>query len=190
MSYFDPIGGYLYIDGRKFMADNEGHKYEIFDDLIIRYRDLIRRLCWRNSSGSEVLCNELVQECYISIWYHIASLRPGAHALQQMAWVVWQCRSVFSHHHRQKVHDWLPLNEQIADTFPEQNDHKLRETIEDLAISLSDKERSTLSLMLEGFQQREIAIKMGIKPDSVNKTRQRIIQKMQQVYINNISIRQ
>lgn len=170
------------------MANDEGHKYKTFDDLIIRYRDLIRRLCWRNSSGSEVLCDELVQDCYLSIWFHIASLRPGAHTLQQMAWVMWQCRSVFSHHRRDRGPEWLPINEHLEETLPEQDEHKLRETIEDLAVSLSDKERSTLCLMLEGFQQREIAVKMGVKPDSVNKTRQRIIQKMQQVYSDNISI--
>lgn len=171
------------------MANNRELKYELFDDLIQRYRGLIRRLCWRHSSGDEALCEELVQDCYVSIWYHLASLRSGVHALQQAAWVAWQCRSVFSHRKRNTLYEWLPISEQIVDSLPSKSpEADFREVIEDLATGLSEKEHYTLSLILQGFAQREIAVKLDTSPESVNKIRQRIIQKMQQQYLKNIAM--
>ena len=46
------------------MADDRT-KYERYDLLVERHRRLIRKLCWRRSSGDEYLCGYLVQECYI-----------------------------------------------------------------------------------------------------------------------------
>lgn len=165
------------------MADTKGPEYKLFDDLIGRHQGLIRKLCWRHSSGSEAVCNELVQDCYVSIWYHLSSLRPAVHALQQAAWVVWQCRSVFSHRYRRRSPDWLPLSDQMADSLPSCDDGVSRELIEDLAVGLSDRERQTFRFILEGFHPREIAEKMGTTSDNINKIRQRIILKMQQEYL-------
>jgi len=103
--------------------------------------------------------------------------------MQQVAWVVWQCRSVFSHRRRRQSPDWLPLSDQIVDSIPSVDEDVSRERIEELAVGLSDRERQTFRLILEGFHQREIAEKMGTTPDNVNKTRQRIIFKMQQEYL-------
>lgn len=171
------------------MANNRELKYELFDDLIQRNRNLIRKLCWRHSSGNEALCEELVQDCYVSIWYHLASLRSGVHALQQAAWVAWQCRSVFSHRKRHTQPDWIPISEQLADSLqiavPEAD---FREIIEDLATGLSVREHYTLTLILQGFAQREIAEMLETSPDSVNKMRQRIVQKMQEQYEKNVEL--
>ena len=130
------------------MTINEGTKYEQFDDLINRYRKLIRKLCWRHSSGSENQCDELVQDCYVSIWCHLPSLRPNAHLLQQTAWVVLQCRSVFSHRRRSAPPDWLPIDEHLANSLPAPDDTGRKELIEDYAADLSPEERRLLSLML------------------------------------------
>ncbi len=171
------------------MANNRELKYELFDDLVKRNRGLIRRLCWRHSSGNEALCEELVQDCYVAIWYHLASLRSGVHALQQAAWVAWQCRSVFSHRKRHTLFEWLPISEQLIDSLPaSSSEADLKEIIEDLATGLNDKEHRILSLILQGFAQREIAEKLEATSENVGKIRQRIIQKMQQQYDRNITI--
>lgn len=161
------------------MAGAEGTKYEQFDDLIERYRKLIRKLCWRHSSGSEHQCNELVQDCYIAIWTHLPSLRPDANAFQRTAWVVWQCRSVFSHRRRSKPPDWIPIDEHLADTLPAPDDTARRELIEELAADLPPNEQRLLALMLEGYGQKEIAKKMNMNVEAVKKMRQRLIKKIQ-----------
>lgn len=161
------------------MTGNGGTKYEQFDDLINRYRKLIRKLCWRHSSGSESQCDELVQDCYISIWCHLPSLRPDAHALQRTAWVVLQCRSVFSHRRRSKTPEWLPIDEQLADILPAPDDTARHEQIEELAADLPPNERRLLTLLLEGCGQKEIAEEMGVSVEAAKKMRQRLIKKIQ-----------
>ena len=161
------------------MTGNGGTKYEQFDDLINRYRKLIRKLCWRHSSGSESQCDELVQDCYISIWCHLPSLRPDAHPLQRTAWVVLQCRSVFSHRRRSKPPDWIPIDEHLADTLPAPDDTSRHELIEELAADLPPKERRLLTLMMEGCGQKEIAEELGVSVEAAKKKRQRLIKKIQ-----------
>lgn len=161
------------------MTGNGGTKYEQFDDLIERYRKLIRKLCWRHSSGSQSQCDELVQDCYISIWCHLPSLRPDAHVLQRTAWVVLQCRSVFSHRRRSKPPDWIPIDEHLADTLPAPDDTARHEQIEELAADLPPNERRLLTLMLEGCGQKEIAEEMGVSVEAAKKMRQRLIKKIQ-----------
>lgn len=153
-------------------------KYEQFDSLIERYRKLIRKLCWRHSVGSESLCDELVQDCYISIWCHLPSLRPDCHHLQLTAWVVFQCRSVFSHRDRRKEFDWEPIDEHLADTLPANEPNDRHEFLEGLAEELSESEHRLLSLLLEGFSRGEIAEKMNMSVEAVNKMRQRLIKKL------------
>ena len=164
------------------MTGNGGTKYEQFDDLINRYRKLIRKLCWRHSSGSESQCNELVQDCYISIWSHLPSLRPDAHPLQRTAWVVLQCRSVFSHRRRSKPPEWLPIDEQLADTLPAPDDSSRKELLEEFAADLPPNERRLLELMLEGCDQNEIAEELAISVEAAKKKRQRLIKKIQKKY--------
>ena len=56
------------------------------------------------------------------------------------------------------------------------------EYLEELAEHLSERQRYTLSLFLQGYSIKEIAEKLNIKPDSVKKQRQRMIEKMRQAY--------
>ena len=167
------------------MTRNEEMKYKQFEDLINRYRKLVRKLCWRNSSGSVSQCEELVQDCYISIWCHLPSLRPDAHTCQQTAWVVLQCRSVFSHRRRSKPPDWLPIDQQMAETIPAPDDSSHRELIEEYAADLAPNERNLLDLILEGYGQKEIAEKLKMSIEAVKKMRQRLIKKMQKTKNNN-----
>lgn len=164
------------------MTGKEGTKYEQFDNLIESHRKLIRMLCWKHSSGSESQCNELVQDCYISIWSHFDSLRPEAHALQRTAWVVWQCRSVFSHRRRSKQLDFLPVDEQLADTLSAPDDSNRKKLLEEYAADLPPKERRLLTLMMEGYRQKELAEKLGVSIEAVKKMRQRLIKKIQKKY--------
>ena len=160
------------------MVEGEKDKYKLFDDLINRYRRLIRKLCWRYSSGSENWCDKLVQDCYIAIWSHLPSLRPDAHPLQRTAWVVLQCRSVFSHRRRGKIPDWISIDEQLADSLSAPDDSGRREMIEGFSADLPPKEQRLLTLMLEGYGQKEIAEKMNMNVEAVKKMRQRLIKKI------------
>ena len=95
-----------------------------------------------------------------------------------MTWVVWQCQSVFSHRLRHRSHDWVPIDDHLADTLADSDGLSQRELIEELATDLNPRERSLLTLFLEGYHQNEIAEKLETTPAAVKKMKQRIISKM------------
>ena len=160
------------------MAIEEDPRYEQFRRLTESHYRLIRLLCWQRSAGRDGLCEELIHDCYVSIWLNLSSLKPGSHPLQQTAWVVWQCRHVFSHRGRRKVFHWLPLDEQLTFSSQEGDSGTRRELIEELAVTLTPKERHLLSLILEGYTQKEIAAMTDTTPEAVKKMRHRIVSKM------------
>ena len=57
------------------MSDTD---YKRFDDLILRHSGLIKGLCLRRSEGNPDLCADLMQECYIHLWLHFATLQTAA----------------------------------------------------------------------------------------------------------------
>ena len=161
------------------MAANDQPTHPQFHALILRHRDLIERLCMRRASGDYHRCAELRQNCYISIWRHLASLRPDASPLQETLWVVWQCRSVFSRlRFLRRTHLFLPLDDFLADTLAAPDESTLRDYIDSLADILTPHERQALQLMAEGYNPDEMASKLGIKPHSAVQLRYRIIAKL------------
>lgn len=164
------------------MENNNLVAYEEFDSLIARHKSLINGLCMRYASGDETCCAELRQDCYISLWHYLPTLREGSSLIHETAWVIWHCRSVFSHmRYRRRTHQLLPfenLDEEMADTMAEPEDDGVHETLETLALHLTPEERDALFLMAEGYSAEELAQELGIKHRSAVQLRHRIIGKL------------
>lgn len=162
------------------MGDARTHEYTRLDELVARYRRLIRRLCWRNAAGDEAVCDDLMQECYLAIWQHLSTIRSDANRLEETAWVVWQCRGVFSHYHRRGRVETVPIDERMADTIPAGGSDGSREAIEELAACLTLRERQALTLMLNDYTDLEIAERLGMRVNNFQRMRLRMIEKMKQ----------
>ena len=157
---------------------------ERFDALADRHISTVRLMCWRRSYGNEATCDDLMQECLVSIWRRLPTLRADCTAREEKAWVRWCCRSVFSHLHRQHRLSVTGLTPDMTDTLasPADKGGEAREIVETLAVGLTHRERNALALMIEGYSQKEIAAILGIRVDSMAKLKRRIVQKMQQRY--------
>lgn len=163
------------------MEDNERQQYDRFDSLIARHRGLIDSLCTRHALGDVNRCEELRQECYISIWYYLPTLRNDAKPFHETAWVVWHCRSVFSHlHYQRRTLHFQPIDDNTTDTIGEPDDDRLGDILDTLAILLTPHERRAFYLMAEGYSAEEIALELGIKHRSAVLLRHRIIEKLRQ----------
>lgn len=161
------------------MEDNNQQQYDKFDSLISRYKGLIDYLCMRRASGDENRCAELRQDCYLSLWHYLPTLRENCSSFHEAAWVVWHCRSVFSHlSYRRRTHTFLPIDENMADTITESDNSQLRDTIDSLAKHLTPHERRAFYLMTEGYSAEDMAKELGIKHRSVVLLRHRIIEKL------------
>lgn len=158
--------------------------YAAFEELVRRHKKLIDEICMRRSWGSKNRFLELRQDCYVSLWHHFPSLRKKATAVQEAAWVAWQCRSVLSHLGRRRQREvlFLPVDEEMADTVAEPDDILLRETIDELAAQLPPREQRAFLLMADGYTAEELAKEMGIKHRSAVMLRHRIIEKLRQRY--------
>ena len=165
------------------MADDRT-TYNNFELLVGRHRGLIRRLCWWRSSGDESLCDDLVQECYLAMWEHYGTLRPDVTKLQEAAWVVWQCRSVFSHHDRELGNagthsriDRMMFN--IADDDV-RAPRDVAETLDELATLLTPDEQRLFALMRQDLTDLEIAERLGLKTRTIREHQRAIIEKLRQ----------
>lgn len=163
------------------MDDNDRQIYEKFDSLIASHRNLIDRLCMRHAFGDVERCAELRQDCYISLWRYLPTLRENASSFHERAWVAWHCRSVFSHlRYRRRTHRLLWIGENLTDTVLENESSHLRDTIDTLATTLTPHERQAFYLMADGYSAEELAKEMGIKHRSAVLLRHRIIAKLRQ----------
>ena len=160
------------------MGEKGGHEYDRLDKLVSRHRGLIRKLCWRKAAGDEAVCDDLVQECYLVLWLRLPSMRPNVSALEEAAWVVWQCRSVFSHLRQRGVIDTVNLDTQVADRLPASISDSHGDLVDEFATCLNFRERHALDLMLKDFTDLEIAERLGMRVDSFQRMRLRMIDKM------------
>ncbi len=74
----------------------------------------------------------------------------------------------------------MPLDEVEQEDYPWDEEHPLRERLEELSAGLTERELHYLQLYLDGYTHDEIADKLEIKTGSVYKMRLRIIEKMKQ----------
>lgn len=161
------------------MTNREGTYHDRYDALMARHGMTVRRICWRHSQGDETQCDELIQDCRIALWRRLPALRPNSSAWEEKAWVVWTCRSVFSHL-RRKGAALTDLGQAAHLAAPDDSEN--REWVEELAIGLSRRERLALSLMIEGYSLKESASVLGTRSENVAKMRSRIVQKMKKRY--------
>ena len=172
------------------MSDTD---YKRFDDLILRHSGLIKGLCLRRSEGNPDLCADLMQECYIHLWLHFATLRPAATPLQQSFWIYWRCRSLFSHlARRQNPLQLVPFSQLLAPSLlhsavdPDADSDALagqqRDLIRSLARDLTPREQQALELMLQDCPTDEMAHLLNINQRSAIALRHRVISKLRQCY--------
>lgn len=160
-----------------------------FDSIIDRHQKMIRNLCWfRSFMRDEYYLADLIQRCYLALWRHLPELPADIDRNRETAWVAWRCRSVISQRAHHRPPDWLPLDPGMADTLvDDSHDDDVRETLEQLAVGLNERERRYLQLNNEGYTAEEIARQLQTSTPAVYMLRQRVIQKMRDTYnrINN-----
>lgn len=152
--------------------------YDRLDRLLTRHHGLIRLLCWRSAHGNEAQCEDLVQDCYLALWQRIGALRPNVSRFEEAAWVAWNCRDILSHYNRRPAIETETIDPVLADTLAAPEAHPNDELIEELAVCLNERERQAVKLMLRDLTDLEIAEHLGMRVDSFQRMRLRMIEKM------------
>lgn len=169
------------------MTGTEDNRYAEFDGLIARHRKLIERLCMWWASGESNLSADYLQECYMSLWEHRDTLRPGSTERQEASWVVLHCRSAVEHYRRRvSVISFLPIDEGLIETLSDPASAPYADDegyLDSLAQGLTRRERQAFRLMAKGYSNRELAEEMGIKSHSARQLRHLIIKKIRNNHI-------
>ncbi len=152
------------------MADNR----DKYTELLLRHRQRVWSMCWRYADGSWEHCRDLVQEVSVELWQHYGSLRPGAHRLQEIAWVRLHTRRVLNHLHRGLRNSYVPLTTDAAECIVDEPDAS-RECVDDLIASLGDTDREIVRLRLEGYDAAEIAERVGLGRNAVYQRLHRVV---------------
>ena len=168
------------------MPTDDSTRYSHFDSLIKRHEAQIEHLCLLRAWGDRSLCDELKQECYISIWQHEHQIPVDLSPRQEARWVYWLYRSAFSrHHYLQRALPWVSLDERMADTVAAEDDSQTSELLDTMASVLTPHECYAMELMLQGYSTSEVARILHIRPPSAYQLRHRIIIKLRNHYNNN-----
>ncbi|MCR5588420.1 MAG: sigma-70 family RNA polymerase sigma factor [Bacteroidales bacterium] len=159
------------------MADNNKTRYTDFDALAARHQRLIRSLCWWYAGGKADQVADLIQDVLLSLWHYRHTLRTGATAVQERAWVRLHCRSVFEHQRRRPQVETVPMEEALHVAA---DDTAARDTIDRLAADLSLLEHRVLELVLDGYTDGEIATAMKVSAAEARRMHAAVIEKMKQ----------
>lgn len=159
------------------MADDRTSRYSDFDALMARHQRLIKGLCWWYAGGDADRVADLMQEVMAALWHWRHTLRPGATALQERAWVHIRCRSVFEHMRRRQQVETVAI-EAVQDVAEEPPSG--REQIDRLSADLSAAEQQLLELVLDGYTDGEIGETMRLAPGEAARMHAAVIEKMKQ----------
>ena len=156
---------------------HDGKKYT---DLLLRYRELIWRLCRRYARRNPERCAELVQEVSVALWEHYGRLRKDATPFEERAWVIWNTRAVLVAIERHPQVKTVTLAARMLDSIADDRDRD-RELVAELMAALSDDDRRLLQLRLDGYSAEEIGGQMGLTRNAVYQRIYRIINKLKQI---------
>lgn len=161
------------------MQDEERIKKE-FEQLMVRHGKIVEFLCRRASYGREVICQELVQECYVALLRHLMERRVEGMEKGERAWVSMQCRSAIdSYRRKRKRADIVSVHDGMEELLTAT--HEVTGlTVDELAASLEGAERRCFLLMAEGLSDEELERELGLKHRSVIQMRHNIRKKLEQ----------
>jgi RNA polymerase sigma factor (sigma-70 family) len=144
------------------------------------YRWLIVDFCVVRARFNAVEMSRLVHECDVELWTHIEKIRQGATKAELAAWVILRCRNAVKSYRRLNKVSTLPIEVVGDDDLCVVEGDERNELLDTLSEGLTAHERQIVELVRGGYSSKEIADILGIKPESVDVERSRIIGKMRQ----------
>ena len=159
--------------------DIEAERNERYLLLLRTFRRHIEHYCIVHSNCRED-AEDMMQEVFIAVWENIDALRSDSTPQQVNRWMQKVMRTVFVRQvRRPRINAEAQLGEaaNVADTADSD-----RELIEELVSHLSPDDRQILQERFYGYSNAEIAVRMGMKENTLNKRMSRIVTKLKEIY--------
>lgn len=159
--------------------DIEAERNERYLSLLRTFRRHIEHYCIVHSNCRED-AEDMMQEVFIAVWENIDALRSDSTPQQVNRWLQKVMRTVFVRQIRRpsiKAEAQLGEAANVADTADSD-----RELIEELVSHLPPDDRQILQERFYGYSNAEIAVRMGMKENTLNKRMSRIVTKLKEIY--------
>lgn len=159
--------------------DIEAERNERYLSLLRTFRRHIEHYCIAHSNCRED-AEDMMQEVFIAIWENIDSLRRDSTPKQVNRWLQKVMRTVFVRQiRRHRIKADAPLSEAANAA---ENDSYERELVEELVAHLPEDDQVLLQERFKGYSNTEIATRLGIKENTLNKRMSRIVTKLKEIY--------
>ncbi|MDY6289033.1 MAG: sigma-70 family RNA polymerase sigma factor [Bacteroidales bacterium] len=167
--------------------DIEALRNERYVALLRTFRRHIEHYCARHSNSRED-AEDMMQEVFITVWENIDGLNVESSPRQVNRWLQRVMRTVFVRQiRRHRIDSSAPLSE--AAHLAQTDDYD-RELLESLIAHLAEDERELLQERFKGYSNIEIAERLGIRVNTLNKRMSRIVTKLKDIYNQNYETEQ
>ena len=162
-------------------TDIETVTHERYMALLEAFNRHIERYCVVHSN-SRAEADDLMQEVFLAVWENIDGLHADSTPPQVNRWLYKVMRTVFIRHLRRRPAPGSTIDlADVAEIQAEEPDYD-DELVEELVAYLPDNDQQILSLRFAGYSNIEIAQRLGIKENTLNKRMSRITKKIKDIY--------
>lgn len=156
-------------------SDNSYNR--LFLDVVQRNHAKVRFFCIRKTYGHHEQVPDLMQDILVRLWEERDTIPLDGDTEKQDAWLMSIVRKQWDRHRRKRRFLFIPLGPEEPD-LGEPNDCDNEARLREWFASLTPYERNIIEWGLEGYTQKEIAERLGLKPATLRKQHERIIKKL------------
>lgn len=133
-------------------------------------------------SNSRAEADDLMQDVFVAVWENIDGLRADSTPPQVNRWLYKVMRTVFIRHLRHRPAPGMTTELSDAEGIRAEEHDSTEELVEDLVAQLPVDDQQILRLRFSGYSNIEIAQRLGVRENTLNKRMSRIIQKVKDIY--------
>ena len=157
-------------------------KIKIFDQLLLKYELAIKKRCFFWTSGNEKRGEDAYQEVLRAMWEQLQKEDVSLDVDNAGLWVINITRRTLQARYSGDVKECKLTNEHVNSIREADADERNAiETVNELKAYLGHNDKLLLQYIIEGYNNNEIAILVGVEPNAINQRKYRLVKKMREI---------
>lgn len=158
-------------------------KEQLFELLLSKHGGAIRKRCFLWSWGNDERGQDAYQDVLLAIWEQLDRLDVNLVIDNERLWVVNITRRTLQAYYGKPAKECVLTDEHIAALIEANADERsATDTINELKAYLEHSDKLLLEYIIEGYDNKDIAILMNVHPNTINQRKHRLIDKMREIY--------
>ena len=158
-------------------------KIKVFDQLLLKYELAIKKRCFFWTRGNEKRGEDAYQEVLRAMWEQLQKEDVSLDVDNAGLWVINITRRTLQARYSGDVKECKLTNEHVNSIREADADERNAiETVNELKAYLGHNDKLLLQYIIEGYNNNEIAILVGVEPNAINQRKYRLVKKMREIY--------